>query len=246
MTEQKSQTATRPLIKKLCEVMSTVQYIQKLGYNEFHKYHYATEADVSEAIRKELADRKVFLLPSIEEVLQRVITTKKGNEETVTKTRIKFTFLDAENGDSLEFVMEGEGQDPGDKGIYKAITGTTKYALMKAFLIPTGDDPEGDKGNGEHSAGRVPSHPTEEVDPTTSEESLAYPDIALPPPGTKGINDVRAMLGHAQTLGWTEQQIMDWVEKRTKKAPCELNMVQAKALKDAIKKEKKEVTADAG
>lgn len=234
-----TQTATRPLIEKLCEIMSTVQYIQKLGYNEFHKYHYATEADISEAIRKELADRKVFLLPSVEEVSQRTITTKKGNEETVTKTRIKFAFLDAENGDSLEFVMEGEGQDPGDKGIYKAITGTTKYALMKAFLIPTGDDPEGDKSNDEHSAGHVPPQPAEEVHPSTAEEISPYPNIALPPLDTEGVNDVKAMLDHAQVLGWSEDEVMDWVEKRTKKAPCELNMAQAKGLLDAIKKEKK-------
>ncbi len=30
----------------------------------------------------------------------------------------------------------------GDKGTYKAITGATKYALMKTFLLETGDDPE--------------------------------------------------------------------------------------------------------
>jgi hypothetical protein len=29
-----------------------------------------------------------------------------------------------------------------DKGVYKALTGSEKYFLMKAFLIPTGDDPE--------------------------------------------------------------------------------------------------------
>lgn len=239
MTEQKSQTGTRPLIEKLCEVMSTVQYIQKLGYNSFHKYHYATEADVSEAIRKELTDRKIFLLPSVEEVSQRIITTREGNEQTVTKTRIKFTFLDAENDDSLEFVMEGEGQDPGDKGIYKAITGTTKYALMKAFLIPTGDDPEGDKGVDEHSVGRVLLHLTEEADLTTGEEISPYPNIVLPPLDTEGINDVEAMFDHAQVLGMSEDEVMDWVEKRTGKAPCELNETQAGALLDAIKKEKK-------
>jgi hypothetical protein len=30
----------------------------------------------------------------------------------------------------------------GDKGIYKAITGANKYALLKPFLLETGDDPE--------------------------------------------------------------------------------------------------------
>ena len=42
--------------------------------------------------------------------------------------------------------MSGSGQDAGDKGIFKAISGAQKYALMKAFMIPTGDDPEQDAG----------------------------------------------------------------------------------------------------
>ncbi len=32
----------------------------------------------------------------------------------------------------------------GDKGIYKAMTGGLKYALLSLFLIPTTDDPERD------------------------------------------------------------------------------------------------------
>jgi len=201
--------------------MSAVQYIQKLGYNEFHHYHYATEADVSEAIRKELAERKVFLLPSVEEVTQRNVTTKKGNEETVTKTRIKFTFLDAENGDSLEFVMEGEGQDPGDKGIYKAITGTTKYALMKAFLIPTGDDPEGDKGVDERSADRVSprsivEEDRSEVDPTSGNDIPGYPRLNVviaSMKGKKGVRELRQIAAHAQVEGWNEDQLFIWAEE---------------------------------
>jgi hypothetical protein len=39
----------------------------------------------------------------------------------------------------------GEGQDAGDKAVYKAMTGALKYCLLKTFLIPTGDDPERDE-----------------------------------------------------------------------------------------------------
>lgn len=55
-------------------------------------------------------------------------------------------FMDAETGESLVVPMSGEGQDVGDKAIFKAISGCQKYSLMKAFMIPTGDDPEGDEG----------------------------------------------------------------------------------------------------
>ena len=53
------------LITKLVEVMKQVKYIQKTGYNSFHKYKYATEADVNERIREELAKLNVLMIPSV-------------------------------------------------------------------------------------------------------------------------------------------------------------------------------------
>ena len=41
------------LVSKLAEVMKQVKYIQKTGYNSFHKYKYATESDVTEAVREQ-------------------------------------------------------------------------------------------------------------------------------------------------------------------------------------------------
>jgi len=222
------------LVVKLCEVMETVTYIQKRGKNAFHGYKYATEADVSDAIRKELAKRNVFLLPSLESTEQREVRTKKGSAETVTKVRINYTFLDGDSDDKLQMVMEGEGQDPGDKGIYKAITGATKYALMKAFLIPTGDDPEADKGVDERSAQR---------EPITEENPFEPGDLTnhtgnLPPAGTKGINAVRMISGHAIKLGWSEEKLAEWLKARNCDDLSKVKAVQAKALLEAIKGEK--------
>lgn len=38
--------------------------------------------------------------------------------------------------------MPGYAEDKGDKAVYKAITGATKYAFWKCFGLSTGDDPE--------------------------------------------------------------------------------------------------------
>ena len=48
---------------------------------------------------------------------------------------------------TLDFQSIGTGADSGDKAPYKATTGAIKYALLTAFLIPTGDDPENDSGD---------------------------------------------------------------------------------------------------
>jgi hypothetical protein len=155
MAEQKK------LVQKLAEVMKEVKYIQKRGYNAFHKYKYATEADVAEKVREALAERSIVMIPSLTSHSTREHITSKGNREYITTVVMEFRFIDGETGETITFSMIGEGQDAGDKGPYKAMTGAQKYALMKTFMIPTGDDPEADedvdKRNNEEQKDRQPS-----------------------------------------------------------------------------------------
>lgn len=143
------------LAQKLLNIMESVKYIQKRGVNRFHGYKYATEADVAEAVREEMIKQKVVAIPSVIEDSIRETQSRKGDTNYVAKVKIKHTFIDIESGKSIEFTMVGEGQDAGDKAIYKAITGCQKYALMKLFLIPTGDDPELDKQEPEEEKTKI-------------------------------------------------------------------------------------------
>lgn len=141
----------RKLVKKLAEVMDRVKYIQKKGFNKFHNYSYATEADVNESIREELSKRHIIMIPDVKSCSHREHTNRRQQIEYITTVEMEFTFIDGETGEKITFSSYGEGQDAGDKGVYKAITGAQKYALMKAFMIPTGDDPEGDNGTDERN-----------------------------------------------------------------------------------------------
>lgn len=129
---------------KIAKVMDEVKYIQKTGFNSFHKYKYATEADVNEKVREELAKLNVAMMPSVVRHEMRNHTNRNGATEYITMVDMEFTFIDGDSGETITINMSGEGQDAGDKGIYKAISGAQKYALMKVFMIPTGDDPEAD------------------------------------------------------------------------------------------------------
>lgn len=142
----------KTLHQKLLSVMEQVTYIQKKGRNTFHGYNYATEADVAEAVRAALITERLLIVPHLLSRASREITTSKGKTEYVTSVRVQYTVHDCDSKDVLVFEMEGDGQDPGDKGIFKAITGCTKYALMKLLHIPTGDDPEGDSKTDEAHA----------------------------------------------------------------------------------------------
>lgn len=147
----------KKLVSKLAKVMEEVKYIEKRGYNRFNKYKYATESDVSERVREVLSSLNVIMLPDVVEHSTREHVNRKGHTEYISTVKVKFTFIDGETNEELSIHSVGEGQDAGDKAVYKAITGATKYALMKAFMIPTGDDPEDDSGDDVPQGGNQPN-----------------------------------------------------------------------------------------
>ena len=118
--------------------MRDVGYVQKAGHNYFQNYKYATEADAIAALRPAMIKHGLCMIPSVESVEQ----DEWGNTNVLMHYRI----LD-EEGNFLSFRAAGYGNDKnskgvGDKGIYKALTGASKYALLKTFMMETGDDPE--------------------------------------------------------------------------------------------------------
>jgi hypothetical protein len=132
------------LFKRMAEVMDAVDRIPKRGKNSFHGYQYATEADVSDAVRRELAKRDIAVFVSSHMIEARKIESSKGRPTILTDVAVEMTFACGETGATWTVAAAGTGEDGSDKGIYKAITGAVKYALMKSLLIPTGDDPEDD------------------------------------------------------------------------------------------------------
>jgi len=54
------------------------------------------------------------------------------------------TFIDGVTGEERSFSWVGQGQDRGDKAVAKATTSALRTALLKAFMLPMGDDPEQD------------------------------------------------------------------------------------------------------
>ena len=136
----------RKLLLKLSQILGDVGAIPKTGYNKFHGYHYHSEADINNAFQKQFHTHKVMFSASMVSSEMRETTTNKGNTEYIYKANMRFTFFDAETGESLTGCMSGEGQDNGDKALYKSISGTQKYILMKTFMITDHMDPEGDSG----------------------------------------------------------------------------------------------------
>lgn len=87
-----------------------------------------------------------------------------GTSEDITQVMLKGRFVwwnpeSKELETTADQLWAGYGDDAGDKGIYKAITGGVKYMLMKTFQISTGDDPEGDESTDKRAAAREADRP---------------------------------------------------------------------------------------
>lgn len=148
--EQNKPVSPSGLVKKLCEVVAAVDRVRKSGHNDSRNYDYATEADLVDAVRGELARRHIFIFPNVVSSTRTPLyVTRSGMQMFVTDCTMEWTFVDGETGETHTSIMHGCGSDDQDKGLYKAITGCEKYFIKNAFLIPTGDDPEKEKGSKE-------------------------------------------------------------------------------------------------
>lgn len=125
------------LTQKLIDVAKDVPYIQKAGRNDAQDYKYVSEAQVTAQLRGLLLDRGILFYP-VHRLAGDLIVNEKGR--IVTTIESAWTFSDGT--ETLLVQTIGQGADNGDKGAFKAMTGSKKYALLQALLIATGDDPE--------------------------------------------------------------------------------------------------------
>lgn len=181
----------RSLVRKLAEVMGEVDRVPKSGRNNFHNYDYATEADIVAAVRSGLSARNVMMLPNVISTEWKEIQRAKGGIERLCTLKVRFTFHDGDSGETLDVEALGEGQDPGDKATYKAFTGATKYALLKTFLIPTGDDPEAedDPAPSQRASRSKPQMPQRSATQAPATKSAPLPNASREPGSDDGEPD---------------------------------------------------------
>lgn len=147
--------ARASLYKKLARVMGQLDRLPKTGHNKHFDYKFATDADVSDAIRGKLAEEGIAFYAEMVTSNQEPVTreTKYGVKTTIhTIAHFAFTFADADTGATVTTTWSGESMDEQDKGLNKAATAALKYFLLKTFMLSTGDpkdDPDTDADLGE-------------------------------------------------------------------------------------------------
>lgn len=125
------------IYKKILEVQKKIDAVPKRGFNAFHKYHYATEADIL-TVKETLNANGLIVLPTT----LKEDTGFKPDGKSWAAVTLLFRIVDVDTGESLESQFTGYAEDSFDKAIYKATTGANKYFYLKFFGIATEDDPE--------------------------------------------------------------------------------------------------------
>lgn len=134
-------------MSKITQEMSRVAKNLEVGYGK-SRYKAVGEADVLAAVKPLEAENGVYSYPVSREIVDSgVLTTTgyDGKEKNQMYMRIKtvYRFICIDNPNSyIDIESFADGVDSQDKACGKAMTYADKYALMKAYKIITGDDPD--------------------------------------------------------------------------------------------------------
>jgi hypothetical protein len=133
------------IYQKISEVMKSIEYLTKDNKVEFGstKYKAISEEKVTSAVRKELINQGIVIIPITQEctVTELIRTEKSVNQRADVHTKYRIQNIDDVN-DFIEVESNGSGVDTQDKAVGKAMTYAYKYMLLRTFAIPTGEDPD--------------------------------------------------------------------------------------------------------
>jgi len=158
-------TGPRSLLLKLLAIGGEIGHLKKDAQNPHHRYMYASEKAIKEAVYPKFRQHGVFFSLEIQGQ-----PFEMGNALMVP---FRYRFIDAETGEEFSGGWLGSGRMGDDKGLYIAITGAIKYALTTHCGIVTGDDPEAEDETPHTIASVLPGPP-----PTLRDDVLSTLECA--------------------------------------------------------------------
>lgn len=99
--------------------MRECSHVAKNGTNDFHRYKYATAADVLEKVNTSLTKHGLVSVVTPNLLSMQQVTTAKGNIEQLATVEVVVTLIDSESGETLTLKGLGSGQDSSDKSVAK-------------------------------------------------------------------------------------------------------------------------------
>lgn len=144
------------IYERLLNISNELQTIAKnleVQVTKTGKYKAVGEADVLRAVKPLELKHRVYSYPVEREIIESGTLESvdyNGNPKKQLFERIKVTyrFINIDKPEEfIDITSYGDGIDSGDKSVGKAMTYADKYALLKAYKIVTGDDPDQEASN---------------------------------------------------------------------------------------------------
>ena len=142
------------IYEKMSAITAEIGVVEKnlnVKVNSNSSYKAVSERDVLDAVKPTEQKYRVYSYPANRKIVDRDVLTKETEYNgTITRTNTLFMrvetvyrFVNIDKPDEfIETTVYGDGLDTGDKASGKAMTYADKYALMKAYKLSTGDDPD--------------------------------------------------------------------------------------------------------
>lgn len=132
-----SETIPKALAEKLNKARAEVEAVAKKGQAD-EGYDFVRAVDVGVEAARVLKEHGILTIPAVES-----LDIKVGQVGVLVHATLSFRVVDVDTGESITTPWAGSGLDkPGDKALYQAITGGTKYFRAGLLEIPFGIDPE--------------------------------------------------------------------------------------------------------
>lgn len=137
------------LAQKILEIQNLVGVVNKRGQfgSEMGGGKFLRIEDAVVAVNKLLSARGLILTGTLKKS-ERTSHEKTGKDGQLTRSGyitsilMDWTVEDAETGEQRTWTFPGDGYDSTDKSVYKAMTGSRKYAIINIFNLPIGNDVE--------------------------------------------------------------------------------------------------------
>ena len=163
LKEQGEAPKPKTLAQKILEIQDAVGVVKKQGQfgSEMGGGKYLRIEDAVVAVNKLMCSRNLIftghLLHQIEdkggatEKMSYFVNRtphEKGSKDGpirsgyITSIIMRWTLEDVNTGENRSWCFPGDGYDGTDKSVYKAMTGSRKYAIINIFNLPIGNDVE--------------------------------------------------------------------------------------------------------
>lgn len=107
-------------------------------------YKAVSEYSVLEAVKPLENKYGIYSYPFHREIVnQAILEGYDGKKSVFVRIETTYRFINVDNpSEYIDVISYGDGVDTQDKATGKAMTYADKYALMKAYKVQTGDDPD--------------------------------------------------------------------------------------------------------